>query len=167
MLFFLRPLRFFVKALVEDTEPRQMALGFALGMAIGLVPKGNLLAVALMVTLGVVRVNLGVGMLTAIVVSMLAGLFDGATHEVGKFLLLHDSLKPFWTDLYNLPLGPWTSFNNTIVLGSFALGVGLFLPVFLASKPVFAKYTPDISEKLQKSKLYHLLLGGEVTSKLN
>lgn len=167
MLFFLRPLRFFVRALVEDTEPRQMAFGFALGIAIGLVPKGNLLAIALMVTLGVVRVNLGVGMLTAIVVSMLAGLFDGATHEIGKFLLLHDSLKPFWTDLYNLPLGPWTSFNNTIVLGSFALGVGLFLPVFLASRPVFAKYTPDVSEKLQKSKLYHLLLGGEVTSKLN
>lgn len=167
MFFFLRPLRFFVRALVEDTESHQMALGFALGLTIGLVPKGNLIAIALMVVLGVVRVNLGVGMLTAFVVSMLAGLFDGATHEIGKFLLLHDSLRPFWTDLYNLPLGPWTSFNNTIVLGSFALGVGLFLPVFLASKPVFAKYTPDVSEKLQKSKLYHLLLGGEVTSKLN
>jgi uncharacterized protein (TIGR03546 family) len=167
MLFFLRPLRFFVRALVEDTEPRQMAFGFALGMAIGLVPKGNLIAVALMVTLGVVRVNLGIGMLTAFVVSVLAGLFDGATHEIGKFLLLHESLKAFWTDLYNLPLGPWTSFNNTIVLGSFALGVGLFLPAFLASKPVFTKYTPDLSERLQKSKLYHLLLGGELTSKLN
>lgn len=167
MFFFLRPLRFFVRALVEDTEPRQMAAGFALGMTIGLVPKGNLIAIALMVTLGIVRVNLGVGMLTAFVVSLAAGLFDGATHEIGKFLLLHDSLKPFWTDLYNLPLGPWTSFNNTIVLGSFALGVGLFLPTFLASKPIFAKYTPDVSAKLQKSKLYHLLLSGEVTSKLN
>ena len=167
MFFFLRPLRFFVRALVEDTEPKQMALGFALGLTIGLVPKGNLIAIALMVVLGVVRVNLGVGMLTAIAVSLIAGVFDGATHEIGKFLLLHDSLRPLWTDLYNLPLGPWTSFNNTIVLGSFALGVALFIPMFLASKPVFAKYTPDLSERLQKSKLYHLLLGGELTSKLN
>jgi uncharacterized protein (TIGR03546 family) len=167
MFFFLRPLRFFVRALVEDTEPRQMAFGFALGMTIGLVPKGNLIAIALMVVLGVVRVNLGIGMLTAFVVSFLAGLLDGVTDEIGRFLLLHESLRPFWTDLYNLPLGPWTSFNNTIVLGSFALGVGLFVPVFLASKPVFAKYTPNLSERLQKSKLYHLLLGGELTSKLN
>lgn len=167
MFFFLRPLRFFVRALVEDTEPKQMAFGFALGLTIGLVPKGNLIAVALMVTLGVVRVNLGVGMLTAFAVSLIAGVFDGATHEIGRFLLLHDSLRTFWTDLYNLPLGPWTSFNNTVVLGSFALGGMLFIPVFLASKPVFAKYTPDLSERLQKSKLYHLLLGGELTSKLN
>ena len=167
MFFFLRPLRFFVRALVEDTDPKQMSLGFALGLTIGLVPKGNLIAIALMVTLGVVRVNLGVGMLTAFFVSLIAGVFDGATHEIGKFLLLHDSLRPVWTDLYNLPLGPWTSFNNTVVLGSFALGVALFIPVFLATKPVFAKYTPDLSERLQNSKLYHLLLGGELTSKLN
>lgn len=167
MLFFLRPLRFFVRALVEDTEPRQMALGFALGMTIGLVPKGNLIAIALMVTLGVVRVNLGIGMLTAFAVSLFAGLLDGLTDQIGRSLLLHEPLRPLWTDLHNLPLGAWTSFNNTVVLGSFTLGVALFLPVFFASKPVFAKYTPDLSEKLQKTKLYHLLLGGELTSKLN
>lgn len=167
MFFFLRPLRFFVRALVEDTEPRQMALGFALGLTIGLVPKGNLIAIALMVMLGIVRMNLGVGMLTAFAVSLFAGLFDGATHEIGRFLLLHESLQPLWTDLYNMPLGPWTSFNNTVVLGSFALGVALFLPVFLASRPVFAKYTPGWSERLQNSKLYYLLHGGELTSRLN
>jgi len=167
MLFFLRPLRFFVRALVEDTDPKQMALGFALGLTIGLVPKGNLIAMALMVTLGIVRVNLGVGMVTAFLVSLCAGLFDGITHQIGQFLLLNAALTPVWTDLYNLPLGRWTSFNNTIVMGGFVLGLVLFIPAYLASKPAFAKYTPDLSERLQKSRLYHVLLGGELTSRLN
>jgi len=167
MLFFLRPLRFFVRALVEDTDPKQMALGFALGLTIGLVPKGNLIAMTLMVTLGIVRVNLGVGMVTAFLVSLFAGLLDGATHQIGKLLLLNDSLTPIWTDLYNLPFGQWTAFNNTIVMGGLTLGLALFIPAYLVSKPAFAKYTPDLSERLQKSRLYHLLLSGELTSRLN
>lgn len=61
-MFFLRPVRFFFKALVTDNTPSQLALGFALGVVIGLVPKGNLLAISLMVVLSAIRVNLGMGM---------------------------------------------------------------------------------------------------------
>lgn len=44
-MFMFGPLRYFAKALILETTPRQLALGFALGMVIGLVPKGNLIAV--------------------------------------------------------------------------------------------------------------------------
>ena len=167
MFFFLKPLRLFTKALVTDNTPQQMALGFALGMAIGLVPKGNLIAIVLMVILGALRVNLGVGVLTAFCVSWVGIFIDPYSHEIGEYLLHHESLKPFWTDLYNLPIAPWTMFNNTVVMGSTALGLALLGPLYLLSMPLFAKYTPNCAERLQKYKLMQLLWGTELTGKLN
>lgn len=166
MWFFLRPVRFFFKALVEDNSPNQMALAFALGLTIGLVPKGNLIAIGLMVILGVIRVNLGVGMLTALFVSWLSIFVDPITNWIGLSLLQHDSLVPLWTDFAQKPLAPWTKFNNTIVLGSLMLGLILFVPAWIASRPVFAKYTPDWAERLQKAKLVQVLWGTEMSSRI-
>ena len=166
-MFYLRPARFLVKALVTDNSPSQMALGFSLGVMIGLVPKGNLIAIGLMLILGAVRLNLGVGMLTAFAVSWLGGWLDPMTDRIGRELLTAPQLNAFWTEFYNMPVTPWTKFNNTVVLGSFALGAAMLIPMFLISRPLFAKYTPAWSEKLAKYKLMQLLWGTEMTSKLN
>ena len=166
-MFFLKPLRFLARALVEDNTPTQMALGFALGLMIGLVPKGNLIAISLMVVLGALRINLGVGMLTAFAVSWFGPLLDHLTHPIGQILLANESLNPFWTEFYNMPVAPWTKFNNTVVLGSFALGMALVLPAFFISRPVFAKYVPDWSARLQKYRLWQLMLGTELAGKLS
>ncbi|MDA1163071.1 MAG: TIGR03546 family protein [Planctomycetota bacterium] len=166
-MFFLRPVRFFFKALVTDNTPSQLALGFALGVVIGLVPKGNLLAISLMVVLSAIRVNLGMGMLAAFAFSWVGVLLDPITHRLGLTLLTTEQLVPFWTEFSNQPMAPWTKFNNTIVLGSFVLGMTLLVPVFLISKPLFLKYTPDWSERLKKFKLIQLLHGTELSTKLN
>jgi uncharacterized protein (TIGR03546 family) len=165
-MFILRPIRMMLKALVQDTQPSQLALGMGLGLAIGLVPKGNLLAIGLMVVLGVLRVNLGIGMLMAFVVSWLSVFIDPISNWIGLSLLNAESLKVFWTDLYNMPFVPWTNFNNTVVLGGFVLGVSLLIPVYFISRPVFAKYMPRWEEKVKKSKLSSVLLGGELGGKL-
>ena len=56
-MIFLRPLRYLAQALILETTPRQLAWGFALGMLIGLIPKGNLIAVALMTLCCALRIN--------------------------------------------------------------------------------------------------------------
>jgi hypothetical protein len=53
------PLRQAAMALVAGDWPRQLAAGFALGMVVGLVPRGNLIAVSLCVLLFSLRVNKG------------------------------------------------------------------------------------------------------------
>ena len=47
MFVFLRPLRWFTKILKAHATPKQMAYGCALGMLLGLVPKGNLIAITI------------------------------------------------------------------------------------------------------------------------
>lgn len=162
----LRPFRFLAEALVEESTSRQLAWGFALGMVVGLVPKGNLTAVALMMLLCLLRVNLGVGMLAAFAFSWIGVLADPWTHQLGYALLTHDSLTGFWTQLANLPIVPWTSFNNTVVLGSLAAGVVLLFPAYKLSEPVFARYVPPLAERARKFRIVQLLWGAEWAGRL-
>jgi uncharacterized protein (TIGR03546 family) len=161
MSFLLQPVRYLARALTEECSSRQLALGFAMGLVIGLVPKGNLTAVALMTILCASRVNLAAGMLSAFLFSWIAVLTDPLTHFLGWSLLRAEFLTPLWTSLYDVPLVPWTAFNNTVVLGSLVLGLVLLYPAYRLSEPLFARYTPLVQAKLSKLKVAQLLLGAE------
>ena len=165
-MFMLRPFRLFFKALVVDATPRQMAFGLALGVLVGLVPKGNLLAIGLMMLLCSLRVNLGVGLATVFATSWAGMLLDPITHRIGEFLLKSDALKPLWETMYDTALLPWTDFNNTVVLGSFVLGAGAFLPLYFLSRPIFGLLTPRLVAWAQRFRLVSLLWGGELTGKM-
>ncbi len=165
-MFLLRPFRLFAKALFVDATPKQMAFGLAMGVLVGLVPKGNLLAVLLMMILCSLRVNLGIGLMAVFVTSWVGMLLDSVTHQIGSVLLKNEILRPLWTAMYDTVLFPWTDFNNTIVLGSFVLGLTVFAPVYFVSRPVFAKVVPRLTERVKKFKLVALLLGGELTGKV-
>jgi uncharacterized protein (TIGR03546 family) len=160
----LKPLRLLGEALSESATPRQMALGFALGMVIGLVPKGNLTAAALMVVLLGSRVNLGMGLAGAMLFSWIGVLTDPVAHRVGHALLARPSLRPMWAWLYDLPVVPWTGFNNTVVLGSLLIGLGLFYPAWRVSERAFARIQPPLCARLAKYRIVQLLAGTELVA---
>lgn len=146
----IRPIRFLVQGIVAAETPRQLALGFTIGMMIGLVPKGNLTAVALSMILLGTRVNLGTGMLAALLFSWASGVTDPLAHRIGCGLLTHEPLQPLFAWLYSIPLVPWTALDNTVVFGSLMLGVWLFLPVYHFSYAAFEKLQPWIAEHLKQ-----------------
>lgn len=162
----LRPFRILAKALSAESSPNQLAWGFALGVLIGLVPKGNLTAIVLMTILGTARVNLAAGMLAAFVVSWLAIFVDPLSHRVGTWLLSHESLVPTWTWMYNQPFLPWTRFYNTVVLGSLCIGLLLVVPAYFASKPLFVRYAPALAERFKKWWIGRVLMGADVGGRL-
>jgi uncharacterized protein (TIGR03546 family) len=161
LLGWIRPLRYLAAALAAEAAPRQLALAIALGTVLGLVPKGNLTAAALVLLLFVTRVNLGAGLITALIVSGPAFLLDPLSHAVGARILTVPWLQPVFAFLYNLPLMPWTALNNTVVFGSLILGAGLFYPVYRLSWLACEKYQPRVTELLNQNQLAQLLLGAE------
>ena len=165
-MFVLRPFRLFFKALVVDATPGQMAMGLALGVLVGLVPKGNLLAIGLMMLMCSLRVNLGVGLATVFATSWAGMWLDPISHRIGEFLLKCESLRPLWEAMYDTMLLPWTDFNNTVVLGSFSMGTAAFVPLYFLSKPIFGVLTPRLVTWAQRFRLVSLLWGGELTGKL-
>lgn len=166
MWILIRPFRLLAQALTAEDAPRQLALGFAFGLVVGLAPKGNLTAIALMTILCAVRVNLAAGMLSAFVFSWVGVLTDPLTHKVGLWLLEAEMLTPMWTAFYNMPVVPWTAFNNTVVLGSLVVGLIFAWPLYRAVLPLFEKYTPVLQERLRRLKVAKSLTGAELAGRL-
>ena len=165
-MFVFGPLRYLAKALILETTPRQLAWGFALGMVIGLVPKGNLIAVALMALFCSLRVNLAAGS-GSIALFAWAGLFlDPISHHLGKYLLTRESLAGFWKAVADTKYTVWTDFNNTVVLGSLVIGLAALLPVYLASYPVFHRFAPPLANYIRRFRLVTLFFGGQLADRV-
>ncbi len=146
-------MRQFIQGLTSDTDPRQIGAGIALGFLIGLMPKATLTAQLLIVLLMATRVNIPMALLSAVAVSLLNPLLDRLTDPIGYALLTSEALRPLWTKLYNIPVLPWTGFNNTVVPGGLALGAVLLAPVYLGGKRFGVFYNEKFRERVMGSKL--------------
>ncbi len=126
----LRPVRRVVRSLLAYDASSQLAAGFALGMVLGLVPKGNLIALSLFVLLFSLRVNTGSGLVAALAFSWLGPALDPFADKLGAYVLAASSMQGTYAAIFQLPLGPWFDFNNTVVVGSLAIGLWAMYPVY-------------------------------------
>jgi uncharacterized protein (TIGR03546 family) len=132
--YVVRPLRRAVQAMLAGDSPSQLAAGFALGMILGLMPKGNLIALSLCVLLFSLRVNAPLGVVAVAMFSWISTLTDPISAHFGREVLAIDALQPTYASIYNMPLGPWWGFHNTAVVGSLIIGMYLVVPVFWAGR---------------------------------
>ena len=136
------PVRKVVDSLVACSSSRELAAGFALGMVLGLVPKGNLIALSLLVLLFSLRVNTGIGLVAALLLSWTGALVDPFAHKTGLYVLSIGSMQSTYAAVLQMPLGPWLGFNNTVVAGSLAIGLYLMYPTYLLSHLAFRAVRP-------------------------
>ena len=146
-------LRQFVKGLISETEPNQIAAGIAFGFLLGMIPKANLAAQIIILLLMVLKINLPMALLTLILTGFLNPLIDKITDPLGYYLLTSPSLYPLWIKLYNMPIMPWTDFNNTTLLGGLIAGAILFAPVYILGKKFGIAYNKNFKEKIVNSKI--------------
>ena len=125
------------RAIAGRQYPHQMAWAVAFGLLLGVVPHGNLLAIGLLLVVLSLKINHALAGLTAIGATFVATKLDPYSHEVGNFVLTHPGLNESVTTAWQLPLVPWTDLNNTVVMGSFVIGVAALVPVFVITYPVF------------------------------
>jgi uncharacterized protein (TIGR03546 family) len=126
----LRTLKSLLLAFHGGGEPRHLAAGFALGAALGLVPKGNLFAAGFFLLFFLFNVDKGMAFLSAAAFTALAYLIDPVAHRLGFLMLKAGALHGLWTALYDLPIVPLTRFNNTVVLGNLLLAIVFYLPLY-------------------------------------
>jgi len=146
-------IRTLINSLSENTTPRQLAGGAALGVIIGLVPKANLTAQILLILMMVFRINVGLTLVVAAVISMLNFLVDPLSSYLGYAVLTAAPLQGLWTYLYNTPVVPWTGFNNTLVTGNLLTGMILFFPVFILTTGLSEKHGDTIKTAVMESKI--------------
>jgi len=143
-------LKSLIVMLQGEDDPSHIAAGFALGASLGLLPKGNLFAASFFLLFFFFRVEKGMALLSALLFTPLGYLVEPAAHRIGYELLAWAPLKPLWTLLYNLPIVPWTRFNNTVVLGELILGLLLYYPLYRATLHWVARHRADWKARVDR-----------------
>ncbi len=152
-MFFLNIFSKILKILRSNESPNQIAGGFVLGMIMGMAPFWSLFGVFLVFILIIFNLNIASALLAYAVFSMVVFLADPLIHQLGYWLLADVQwLKPLWTYLYHAPLVPYTSFNNTVYLGSIVVSLLLAVPVFIAVKKFVVNYREKYEERVKNWK---------------
>ncbi len=149
----LRLIKDLVLAFHGGSDPRHLAAGFALGAALGLIPKGNLFGVVFLLLFFALKLDKGMALMSATFFTAVGYAVDRPAHHVGLALLKAPALSGLWTALYDLPIVPLTRFNNTVVLGNLVFGALLFLPLYFFFLRFVVWYKDNLAAKVEKFKI--------------
>lgn len=157
MTFLLKQIFSFLKLLNSDTGTNQIASGIACGLILGFAPALSLQTLLVIALLFFFRIQIGAATIFAFFFSLVAWILDPVSHQIGTAVLEMESLKPLFTEMYNMPIIPLTRFYNSIVMGSAVLSILLSPFVFLASRILIQKYRELILARLQQTKLWKIV----------
>jgi uncharacterized protein (TIGR03546 family) len=161
-MLFLKFIQQLIGTLNSEGTPRQVAAGIALGAVFGLTPLMNLhnlvlFGLALILNLSMAGVFLGWAVFVPVGFA-LDPLFDA----IGKALLDADGLRPLWTSLYNMPVVPFTNFNNSVVLGSLVFWLVTLVPFYFLWKWAVTRYREKVYERFKKMRFFQLLTASKL-----
>lgn len=133
------------RAIAGRKYPHQLAWAVAFGLLLGVIPHGNLLAVGVLLVVLSLKINHAMAGLTTVATTFLAVYLDPYSHQVGDYVLTHPGFRETATTAWQIPLVPWTDLNNTVVIGSFLIGLAALVPVFAVTYPMFRMLAPKDS----------------------
>jgi uncharacterized protein (TIGR03546 family) len=143
----------FIAALNGNLKRGQIASGFAWGLLFGLVPAGNPFWIFFFLVSFCFRHHHGSKILVMAIIKALFFAIWPLTDALGWEVLHIESLVPLYTTLYNMPFVPFTKFNNTLVAGGVAAGLGLWIPAYVLVRGLVPAYRKNIAPRIRNSKL--------------
>ena len=142
-----------VAALNANSRPAEVAAAGAFGILLALVPGGNLLWFTLLLIVFFLKVHLATALLVMGLGKLVLPLADPLLSRLGLLILQQEALIPLFTRLINTPVVPFTSFNNSLVMGGLAAGIVLWIPLFLLLRPLIGLYRNAVRPKIAESRL--------------
>lgn len=148
----------FFKSLNANAHPGDIAHAVSMGLILALVPRGNLLWIALFVLFIFVRINKGVFFISLILLSLCIPFLDVLVERTGYAILSLSFLQRWYEILYHIPFVGLTRFNNTMVAGALVIAVVFYIPVYLLFRVLVVQYRKVLQPKLVNSKVFKFFL---------
>ena len=145
-----------LRVLNSETEPGQISLGLCFAMVAGLTPLLSLHNLFVLLLVLVLRVNLSSFLLGLTVFTGIAYLLDPLFHWLGLALLTASGLEGLWTSLYQITWWRIERFNNTVVMGSLAFSLVLFVPFLFLFNLLIRRYRKHILAWVQNTRLMQM-----------
>lgn len=155
-----------IVALNGNVKASQIAAGFSWGLLLALIPTGNLLWLALFLISFALKHHQATKLFVMLIVKLLFPLVVMPIDSLGWWILNLEVLRPYFITLSNIPFVPFTKFNNTLVMGGFCAGIGLFIPSFILMRLFVPLYRNTIAPKIRDNKLVQSLKKLPLISKI-
>jgi len=146
-----------LKSLNTNRNPGEIAHAVSIGFILGFVPKGNLLWVFLFILFLFVRINKGALFFITLLASAIAPSLDGLFDSLGYWVLVHPSLSPSFSLLLDIPFIAFTSFNDTLVMGSLCFGLLSYIPLYFLARLFIRVWRNSLLPKLVTIPLFKKL----------
>jgi len=116
MTLILKQLFSFLKVLNSDVGEKPIAWGIVCGMFLGFSPGLSLQSIMIISFLFLFRIQVGAALFAAFFFKILSFILDPLFDIIGGAVLELSFLKGLFTILYNMPIIPFTKFNNSVVM---------------------------------------------------
>lgn len=159
------PISSLLRTLNSNADPRQIALGMALGMVMGLTPLMSLHNLFILLLVFILRINLAGLLFSLGIFSAFAYRLDPLFDQIGVAILQAPSLNGLWTDMYNNAFWRLSHFDYPIVMGSLSITLLLLVPFYLLLVWAIGRYRQHwmkLVEKLHLTKVMKLLGGLDI-----
>jgi uncharacterized protein (TIGR03546 family) len=100
------------------------------------------------------RIQIGAALTAAFFFKFIAFLLDPIFDFAGRKVLEMHALEGLFTTLYNMPVVPFTRFNNSIVMGSGVITILLSPIVFIISKRLILQYREKVVARFKDTKVW-------------
>lgn len=154
MTLLLKQLFSFFQLLNSETGTNQLASGLACGLILGFSPFLSIQTLLILFLVFFFRIQMGAAFLAAFFFKFIAYIFDPVADSLGRAVLETESLRPLFTQMYNMPLVPMTRFNNSIVMGSMVIGFILVIPAFFVFRVMIEKYRATFVARFKGTKIW-------------
>lgn len=162
MLTILKLIQSLFQTLHSEGTPGQVAAGIMLGAGIGLTPLLSAHNLVLFAAIVLLNVSFGGGMLGLALFTPLGFLLDPLFDRAGLLLLSAPGLRGLWTSWYNVPLLPYTNFNNSVTLGSFVVWLIASVPLYFGAKWAIGHYRTTYGERVLNSRFMKALKASKI-----
>jgi uncharacterized protein (TIGR03546 family) len=143
-----------IRMLHSENGLYQISWGLTLGAFLGFSPFFSIQTFLIFAVLLIFRVQFGAAFLSAFFFKLVAFLIDPMADILGRWALENSGFRPLWTSLYNMPILPYTRFNNSIVMGSFLVALVLSPILFFLFKFLINKYRTNVVHSFEQTKAW-------------
>lgn len=154
MTLLLKQIFAFLKLLNSDTGTNSLAVGLTLGLFLGFAPFLSIQTFLIIAIVFFFRIQIGAAFVSAFFFKFIAWMIDTPADFLGQAILESASLRPLFTEMYNVPLLPMTRFNNSIIMGSFAISLILSIPGFFIFRKLIATYRAQVVARFKSTKFW-------------
>lgn len=141
------------KSLNSNSKPGEIAHAICCGMILGFMPKSNLLWYILFLLFCFLRINKACYLLFTVLFSLVTPYIDPIFNKIGYSILSFEPLFPTYRRMLDIPYLPLTKFNNTIVMGSLASGIVLYVPMYIIGRLLIYLWRKVIRNAFINSKI--------------